>query len=116
GGRRRRSLRHNPADRARRGPGQCPRPVLRSPRPVGGHGEDGTVALYPAHPRAGRARPGARRASRPGRHGAVRTGAVLVEVLGAPGFETLLPVALRAPIIVPAPMPADPKFNFETLY
>ena len=32
------------------------------------------------------------------------------------GFETLLPDALQAPIIVTVRMPADPKFNFETLY
>jgi 2-aminoethylphosphonate-pyruvate transaminase len=32
------------------------------------------------------------------------------------GFETLLPDALQAPIIVTFRMPADPKFRFETFY
>jgi 2-aminoethylphosphonate-pyruvate transaminase len=32
------------------------------------------------------------------------------------GFETLLPDALQAPIIVTVRMPADPKFNFESFY
>ena len=41
---------------------------------------------------------------------------VLVEGLRALGFETLLPDALQAPIIVTVRMPADPKFNFETFY
>jgi 2-aminoethylphosphonate-pyruvate transaminase len=41
---------------------------------------------------------------------------ILVEGLRALGFETLLPDALQAPIIVTVRMPADPKFNFETLY
>jgi 2-aminoethylphosphonate-pyruvate transaminase len=36
--------------------------------------------------------------------------------LRALGFETLLPDALQAPIIVTVRMPADPKFNFETFY
>jgi 2-aminoethylphosphonate-pyruvate transaminase len=40
----------------------------------------------------------------------------LVDGLRALGFETLLPDALQAPIIVTVRMPADPKFNFETLY
>jgi 2-aminoethylphosphonate-pyruvate transaminase len=41
---------------------------------------------------------------------------ILVGGLRALGFETLLPDALQAPIIVTVRMPADPKFNFETLY
>src|SRR6266545_379356 len=41
---------------------------------------------------------------------------VLVDGLRALGFETLLPDALQAPIIVTVRMPADLKFNFETLY
>ena len=41
---------------------------------------------------------------------------ILVEGLRALGFETLLPDALRAPIIVTVRMPADPKFNFESFY
>ena len=41
---------------------------------------------------------------------------ILVDGLRALGFETLLPDALQAPIIVTVRMPADPKFNFETLY
>src|SRR5882724_3850116 len=41
---------------------------------------------------------------------------ILIEGLRALGFETLLPDALQAPIIVTVRMPADPKFNFETLY
>ena len=40
----------------------------------------------------------------------------LVEGLRALGFETLLPDALQAPIIVTVRMPADPKFNFESFY
>ena len=41
---------------------------------------------------------------------------ILVEGLRAQGFETLLPDALQAPIIVTVRMPADPKFNFESFY
>ena len=41
---------------------------------------------------------------------------ILIEGLRALGFETLLPDALRAPIIVTVRMPADPKFNFESFY
>jgi 2-aminoethylphosphonate-pyruvate transaminase len=36
--------------------------------------------------------------------------------LRALGFETLLPDALQAPIIVTVRMPADPRFLFEVLY
>ena len=32
------------------------------------------------------------------------------------GFETLLPEALQAPIIVTFRMPADPRFHFQTFY
>ena len=32
------------------------------------------------------------------------------------GFETLLPDALQAPIIVTFRMPADPRFRFESFY
>jgi 2-aminoethylphosphonate-pyruvate transaminase len=41
---------------------------------------------------------------------------ILVEGLRALGFETLLPDAIQAPIIVTVRMPADPKFNFESFY
>jgi 2-aminoethylphosphonate-pyruvate transaminase len=41
---------------------------------------------------------------------------ILVDGLRGLGFETLLPDALQAPIIVTVRMPADPKFNFETFY
>ena len=41
---------------------------------------------------------------------------ILVEGLRALGFETLLPDALQAPIIVTVRMPADPNFNFESFY
>jgi len=41
---------------------------------------------------------------------------ILVEGMRALGFETLLPDALQAPIIVTFHMPADPKFKFETFY
>ena len=41
---------------------------------------------------------------------------VLVAGLRALGFETLLPDALQAPIIVTVRMPADPRFNFESFY
>jgi 2-aminoethylphosphonate-pyruvate transaminase len=41
---------------------------------------------------------------------------VLVAGLRALGFETLLPDALQAPIIVTVRMPADPRFQFEVLY
>jgi len=41
---------------------------------------------------------------------------ILVVGLRALGFETLLPDALQAPIIVTVRMPADPKFNFESFY
>ena len=41
---------------------------------------------------------------------------VLVEGMRALGFETLLPDALQAPIIVTFRMPADPRFDFEAFY
>jgi 2-aminoethylphosphonate-pyruvate transaminase len=41
---------------------------------------------------------------------------ILVEGLRALGFETLLPDAHQAPIIVTVRMPIDPKFHFETFY
>ena len=41
---------------------------------------------------------------------------ILVEGMRALGFETLLPDALQAPIIVTFHMPADPKFKFQTFY
>jgi len=45
-----------------------------------------------------------------------RNCALLVEGLRALGFVTLLPDRLQAPIIVTVRMPADPKFDFETVY
>lgn len=41
---------------------------------------------------------------------------ILVEGLRALGFETLLPDAIQAPIIVTVRMPADPRFDFATFY
>jgi len=41
---------------------------------------------------------------------------ILLHGLHAMGFETLLPDALQAPIIVTVRTPADPKFNFESFY
>src|SRR5882724_1587872 len=41
---------------------------------------------------------------------------ILVEGMRALGFETLLPDALQAPIIVTFGMPADPRFQFEAFY
>jgi len=41
---------------------------------------------------------------------------VLIEGLRTIGFETLLPDAIQAPIIVTVRMPADPKFHFQTFY
>ncbi|MCM0020428.1 MAG: 2-aminoethylphosphonate--pyruvate transaminase [Tagaea sp.] len=41
---------------------------------------------------------------------------ILVEGLRKMGFETLLPDALQAPIIVTVRMPADPKFVFQAFY
>jgi 2-aminoethylphosphonate-pyruvate transaminase len=41
---------------------------------------------------------------------------ILVEGMRALGFETLLPDALQAPIIVTFRMPADPRFHFQTFY
>ena len=41
---------------------------------------------------------------------------LLLEGLRKLGFETFLPDALQAPIIVTVRMPADPKFSFQTLY
>ncbi len=41
---------------------------------------------------------------------------ILVQGLRALGFETLLPDAVQAPIIVTVRMPADPKFQFEGFY
>ncbi|MGH6886577.1 MAG: 2-aminoethylphosphonate--pyruvate transaminase, partial [Geminicoccales bacterium] len=41
---------------------------------------------------------------------------ILVEGMRALGFETLLPDALQAPIIVTFRMPADPRFEFVVFY
>jgi 2-aminoethylphosphonate-pyruvate transaminase len=41
---------------------------------------------------------------------------ILVEGMRALGFETLLPDALQAPIIVTFHMPRDPRFRFEVFY
>jgi len=41
---------------------------------------------------------------------------ILVEGLRALGFQTLLPDAIQAPIIVTVRMPGDPAFNFESFY
>ncbi len=41
---------------------------------------------------------------------------ILVEGMRALGFQTLLPDALQAPIIVTFHMPSDPNFNFQTFY
>jgi len=41
---------------------------------------------------------------------------ILVDGLRALGFETLLPDAVQAPIIVTVHMPADPQFLFQTFY
>ena len=41
---------------------------------------------------------------------------ILVEGMRAMGFETLLPDALQAPIIVTFHMPADPNFAFQSFY
>jgi 2-aminoethylphosphonate-pyruvate transaminase len=41
---------------------------------------------------------------------------ILVEGLRAMGFETLLPDAIQAPIIVTVKMPADPRFDFPKFY
>ncbi len=38
---------------------------------------------------------------------------LLVDGMRALGFETLLPDALQAPIIVTFHMPSDPRFDFE---
>jgi len=40
----------------------------------------------------------------------------LVDGMRAMGFETLLPDALQAPIIVTFHMPADPRFDFQRFY
>ena len=42
--------------------------------------------------------------------------AILVDGMRKMGFETLLPDALQAPIIVTFRMPGDPAFQFETFY
>ncbi len=53
----------------------------------------------------------------PGRGGRYRENCrILLEGLRALGFETLLPDALQAPIIVTVRMPVDPKFHFQTFY
>jgi 2-aminoethylphosphonate-pyruvate transaminase len=41
---------------------------------------------------------------------------VLVDGMRAMGFETLLPDALQAPVIVTVRMPADPRFDFPDFY
>jgi 2-aminoethylphosphonate-pyruvate transaminase len=41
---------------------------------------------------------------------------ILVSGLRALGFETLLPDAIQAPIIVTVRMPIDPAFHFQTFY
>jgi 2-aminoethylphosphonate-pyruvate transaminase len=41
---------------------------------------------------------------------------ILVDGMRALGFETLLPDALQAPIIVTFHMPSDPRFDFARFY
>jgi 2-aminoethylphosphonate-pyruvate transaminase len=41
---------------------------------------------------------------------------ILVDGMRALGFQTLLPDAIQAPIIVTFHMPADPKFKFDVFY
>jgi 2-aminoethylphosphonate-pyruvate transaminase len=41
---------------------------------------------------------------------------ILVDGMRALGFQTLLPDALQAPIIVTFHMPSDPKFDFQVFY
>ena len=41
---------------------------------------------------------------------------ILLEGMAAYGFESLLPAALQAPIIVTFRMPADPRFVFDAFY
>jgi 2-aminoethylphosphonate-pyruvate transaminase len=43
-------------------------------------------------------------------------GKILIDGMRALGFETLLPDALQAPIIVTFRMPADPRFKFQEFY
>jgi 2-aminoethylphosphonate-pyruvate transaminase len=43
-------------------------------------------------------------------------GRILIDGMRKLGFETLLPDALQAPIIVTFHMPADPKFDFQSFY
>jgi 2-aminoethylphosphonate-pyruvate transaminase len=53
----------------------------------------------------------------PGRGGRYQQNArILIDGMRALGFETLLPDALQAPIIVTFRMPADPKFQFQRFY
>lgn len=53
----------------------------------------------------------------PGRGGRyTENGRVLIEGMRAMGFETLLPDALQAPIIVTFHMPKNEKFVFQTFY
>ncbi len=53
----------------------------------------------------------------PGRGGRYGQNArILIDGMRALGFETLLPDALQAPIIVTFRMPADPKFQFQRFY
>src|SRR4029450_10259137 len=48
--------------------------------------------------------------------GYARNCGILIGGLRAMGFETLLPDAIQAPIIVTVRMPSDPAFVFQTLY
>jgi 2-aminoethylphosphonate-pyruvate transaminase len=41
---------------------------------------------------------------------------ILIEGMRGLGFQTLLPDAIQAPIIVTFHMPADPKFEFDVFY
>jgi len=40
----------------------------------------------------------------------------LIDGMRSLGFETLLPDAIQAPMIITFPMPADPQFKFELFY
>ncbi|MET4805629.1 2-aminoethylphosphonate--pyruvate transaminase [Limibacillus sp. MBR-115] len=53
-------------------------------------------------------------AGRGGRYSNNRT--ILVEGMRKLGFETLLPDALQAPIIITFKMPEDPRFDFQRFY
>ena len=113
---------HLPPRGARRDRGQRHDAGARPARPVAGTSRRPASTASrrrstSSSPSTRRSRSSGPRAASPGRGGRYAENCrVLVDGMRALGFETLLPGALQAPIIVTFRMPADPSFAFQRFY